>query len=281
MSSTEDRSRRAYWVAEMDKAFNFMQAIREYPVDECLEPMLSLVDAARTAGVDVSFSAKPHVKGLPRLFWLREGLIDSFIACAKEMNDHGWVIQVEDGFRTMQMQKSLGSAPYTFDVIFERVLWECNGTRPPTDLVIRRINALVAASPKVGTHMSGSAIDISVLHRDTREEVDRGRPYIEMSELTPMDSPFVSAQARSNRKAITALMQRHGFMAYPWEFWHYSKGDAYDYHLNRTGKPARYGAVQVAPDGHVIAIEDPCAPLNSPQEIEAEIARVLNEQESR
>jgi D-alanyl-D-alanine dipeptidase len=141
---------------------------------------------------------------------------------------------------------------------------------------MRRIGALVAAAPKVGTHMSGSAIDISVLDRASGQEIDRGRPYLEMSELTPMTSPFVSPEAHANRQAITALMAQHGFVTYPWEFWHYNQGDAYDHYLNRTGQPARYGAVHVSlTDGSVEPIADPLTPLNTYEEIENELKQAL------
>ena len=235
-----------------------------------------MTDAVRGTGIEVSFSARPHVQGLPRLYWLRAGLIDSFLACARAMNERGWILKVEDALRTMTMQKFLARASYTFDVVVERLLWEGKGTLPPVELAMRRIGALVAAAPKVGTHMSGSAIDISVLDRASGQEIDRGRPYLEMSELTPMTSPFVSPEAHANRQAITALMAQYGFVTYPWEFWHYNQGDAYDHYLNKTGQPARYGAVNVSlTDGSVEAIADPLTPLNSYEEIEHELNQAL------
>ena len=275
-TSQEEDARRAYWAAQMDEAHAFMLQIRQYPVVECGEPLVSMTDAVRGSGIEVSFSARPHVQGLPRLYWLRAGLIDSFLACARAMNERGWILKVEDALRTMTMQKFLARASYTFDVVVERLLWEGKGTLPPVELAMRRIGALVAAAPKVGTHMSGSAIDISVLDRASGQEIDRGRPYLEMSELTPMTSPFVSPEAQANRQAITALMAKHGFVTYPWEFWHYNQGDAYDHYLNKTGQPARYGAVNVSlTDGSVEAIADPLTPLNSYEEIEHELNQAL------
>ena len=273
---TDNEARRAYWAARMDEAHAFMGAIREYPVVECGEPLVSLVDAVQGTGIEVNFSERPHVQGLPRLYWLRAGLIDAFIACARAMNDRGWVLKVEDAFRTLTMQKYLARASYTFDIVVERLLWEGNGSLPPVDLVMRRIGALVAAAPKVGTHMSGSAIDISVLDRTTGQEIDRGRPYLEMSELTPMTSPFIAPEAQANRQAITALMRDYGFVTYPWEFWHYNQGDAYDHYLNGTGQPAPYGAVHLSlTDGSVEPITDPLTPLNSYAEIEYELNQAL------
>ena len=275
-TSQEEDARRAYWAAQMDEAHAFMLQIRQYPVVECGEPLVSMTDAVRGTGIEVSFSARPHVQGLPRLYWLRAGLIDSFLACARAMNERGWILKVEDALRTMTMQKFLARASYTFDVVVDRLLWEGKGTLPPVELAMRRIGALVAAAPKVGTHMSGSAIDISVLDRASGQEIDRGRPYLEMSELTPMTSPFVSPEAHANRQAITALMAQYGFVTYPWEFWHYNQGDAYDHYLNKTGQPARYGAVNVSlTDGSVEAIADPLTPLNSYEEIEHELNQAL------
>ena len=276
MTTTDDNARRAYWAAKMDEAYAFMQEIRAYPVAECGEPVVSLVDAVQGKDVEVLFSTRPHVQGLPRLFYLRAGLIDSFLHCARAMNARGWILKVEDAFRTVTMQKFLARAPYTFDMVLERLVWECQGAQPPVDLVMRRVAALVAAAPKVGTHMSGSAIDISVLDRTTGQEVDRGKPYLEMSELTPMDSPFVSPEAQANRAAITALMAQYGFVDYPWEFWHYNQGDAYDEYLHRTGKPGRYGAVNISlTDGRVEPIADPLALLNSAAEIEYEMQQAV------
>jgi D-alanyl-D-alanine dipeptidase len=153
---------------------------------------------------------------------------------------------------------------------------ECGGHKPPLDLLCRRLAALVANSPKVGTHLSGSAMDISVLRRDTGEELDRGGFYPEMSERTPMDSPFVSATARANRRATTDLMRRHGFVAYPWEFWHYNAGDAYAEVLNRTGKPARYGPVVAdLAGGRVTPVARPDELLNPPTALRGQMERIL------
>jgi D-alanyl-D-alanine dipeptidase len=279
MTRPDDGARRAYWTAQLDEADAFMRVIAAYPVVECGEPMVSLVEAARSSGIEVAFSERPHAQGLPRIYFMRAGLVRPLLAAAAEMNARRWVLKVEDGYRTVEMQRGLGRQEQVFSAILRRVLWECGGVKPSVELLARRAGALVANAPKLGTHMSGSAVDISVLRRDTGEEVDRGGPYLEMSERTPMASPFISQQAQENRREITALMRRHGFVAYPWEFWHYSAGDAYAEHLNRTGRPARYGPVHMNPaDGSVTPVEDSMEPLNSLAMIRKMLERALNEQ---
>jgi D-alanyl-D-alanine dipeptidase len=217
------------------------------------------------------------VRGLPRQYVLRDGQIPGFIAAAAEMNERGWILRVEDGYRTPEMQKHLGREPQVFDAVLQRVMWELGGQPPTPEFMFRRCSALVASVPKFGTHMSGSAIDISVRYLDQPErEVDRGAPYLEMSEKTPMDSPFVPAEAQRSRRDISTLMAAHGFVAYPWEFWHYSSGDAYEQVLRKTGRPAIYGAVDCDPQTlQVSPLPDPEQPLNSFDEIRAEIDAAL------
>ena len=273
-----DDDERAYWTQQFEAAWRFMfEHILPYPVQECGEPLVSLPDAAASAGVEVAFAAAPHVRGLPRLFYLRRGQIAGFVGAARDMNALGWVMRVEDGFRSREIQKWLGRTPAVFDAILERVMWELGGEVPSAEFMFRRCSALVATVPKFGTHMSGSAIDISVLSRGAPAcEVDRGGPYIEMSARTPMDSPYVTAAARDNRRQISALMARHGFVAYPWEFWHYSSGDAYDQFLRGTGKPAIYGPVDWdAQTGTLTPIRDATEPLNTALEIRDEIDAAL------
>jgi D-alanyl-D-alanine dipeptidase len=273
-----DADRRRYWTEQFDTAYQFMfDAVLPYPVAECGEPLVSLQEAADVAHVTVQFSERPHVNGLPRLYLLRDGQIPGFIGAAAEMNERGWILRVEDGYRTAQMQKYLGRTPQVFDAVLTSVMWELGGQLPSPEFMFRRCSALVASVPKFGTHMSGSAIDISVVHRDDpSREVDRGAPYLEMSALTPMGSPFVSDAAQRNRQEITALMRGHGFVDYPWEFWHYSSGDAYEQVLRKTGRPAIYGAVQWdAATNHLTPLPEPEQPLNSFDEIRAEIDAAL------
>lgn len=272
-----ENRRRVFWKEQMEAAYEMMNEILDYPVEECGEKLVSLHEAAQAATVDIEFSSTLLSNKYKRIFYLREGLIQDVIEIAGQMNQKGWVLKIEDAYRTREMQTSLAHSADIFDRILSRVMWETNGEIPSPEFVFRRITAVIATYPKIGTHMSGSAIDISVLHAADRSELDRGGIYIsEMSELTPMASPFVSAQAKQHRNEITAIMKRCGFMPYPYEFWHYSKGDAYAEYLQHTGKPARYGAIDRDPvTGSIQPIDRPESPLHSPEEIRLEIEQAL------
>ena len=271
-----DDARRAYWTEQLDAAYAFMRRAMDYPVAECGEPLVALAPAADGAGVEVTFAATKAVDDLDRLFYLRQALIEPFLAAAAEMNHRGWVLKVEDGYRTPLMQKRLARKPLVFDAILAAVIWETGGQVPTVEFMVRRVAGLSAANAKVGTHVAGCALDISVFDRASGVELDRGGPYIEISALTPMASPFASPEARRNREQITAIMAARGFVAYPFEFWHYNQGDAYDAMLNDTGRPARYGPIDFDPQTQTATpVENPTTPLNSPDEMEWEIRQAL------
>jgi len=279
MISFEDKAaEKAFWTEQLNEAHDFMMRVMKHPVKDCGEKMVCLKSAAENAGVEVAFSKQPHVQNLPRIFMMRQGQIDNFLQAAQVMNQRDWVMKVEDAFRNRTMQKYIGRAPVVFDAILRTVLWELEGKKPDPEFMFKRILTLTAQIPKTGTHMSGSAIDISVLNRSNCEDIDRGAPYVEFSEKTPMNSPFISTQAKRNRQEITAIMSDAGFVTYPYEFWHYNNGDAYEKILKGSSETAQYGAVDLTPGtGEVSPIKETSKPLNDLQEIEGERALVADE----
>jgi D-alanyl-D-alanine dipeptidase len=180
------------------------------------------------------------------------------------------------------MQSQLVRKRDLFDAILKKCIWEndcavgIEGELPPVDLVFRRATVLIANIPKIGTHMSGSAIDISVFRRDDGHEVWRGNRYLEMSERTPMRSPFIEADDQQNRLDITAMTEAHGFIHFPYEFWHYNQGDAMGHILSGQTTPARYGPVHWEPQANkVTPYDDPVSPLNPLDVIEQEIVAAM------
>ena len=237
-----------------------------HPLAETGERCGRLDEAAREAGVDVAFSDKPHANGGPRIWLLRESLIPGVLGAAESLAAGGWRLIVEDCFRTRDMQRQLALLPAVLDRVRERARWELDGADPPRELVVRRLAAVIAAAPNVGTHMSASAIDVSVVDRATGEELDRGGPYLEISERTPMASPFVTAEQRAVREAVTEAMAEQGFVAYPYEVWHYNSGDVFERHLVDSAEPAGYGLVDVdLATGQVTPMADPTERLNDPE----------------
>ncbi|MEQ1840437.1 MAG: M15 family metallopeptidase [Verrucomicrobiales bacterium] len=270
---TDDQTRRAYWAEQMEQGYAMVQQLLAFPVEECGERFASLPELAAEGGVEMLFSTSKIAGNLDRIYFMRESLAREVVEIGREMNERGWVLKIEEGFRTLEMQGQLVRKPSVFDAILQKCIWENGGEIPTVELVSRRAIVMVANIPKIGSHMSGSAIDISVFHRNGGPEVWRGNAYLEISERTPMRSPYISAEDLENRLAITAMMESRGFMHFPFEFWHYNKGDAGGHLLTGNPAPCRYGPVNWDPEtNEVTPVTDPMTPLNPLPVIEKEIA---------
>lgn len=276
MPPSDDQARRDYWAEQMQLGYDLIHKVLPFEVRECGEGFVPIPEAAAAADVEMTFSDSKIAGGLDRVFYIRKGLIHELIAIGREMNERGWILKIEDGYRSMEMQRQLVRKPDVFDAILRKCIWENGGQLPPVELVFRRAIVLIANIPKIGTHMSGSAIDISVFHRDDGREVWRGNSYLEMSERTPMRSPFIEADDLRNRLDVTAMMEARGFIHFPYEFWHYNQGDAMGHILSGQPAPARYGPVHWdARTNKVTPYDDPISPLNPMHVIEQEVAAAL------
>ncbi|MCA9123704.1 MAG: hypothetical protein H6822_15570 [Planctomycetaceae bacterium] len=272
MTTSHDAARRAFWAEQMELGYELIGRVLPFEVTECGEGFASIPDAAAAANVEMLFSDSKIAGELERVFYIREGLVQDLVTIGREMNNRGWILKIEDGYRSMEMQSQLVRKPELFDAILRKCIWENGGDLPAAEMVFRRAIVLIANIPKIGTHMSGSAVDISVFRRDDGSEVWRGNSYLEMSERTPMRSPFVDASDLQNRLDITAMMEEYGFIHFPYEFWHYNQGDAMAHLLSGQPSPARYGPVHWdRVTNEVTPYDDPLSPLNPMEVIEREI----------
>ena len=135
--------RRAYWQSEMERAFQTQAAMREYPVEECGEGFVSIPEGMDAAGLEVEFSQTRVANSFERLYYIRESLLPDLVAIARDMNDRGWTLRIEEGFRTVEMQRALITSPEAFAAIVSCCAWECGQDEPPADLVFRRAQCLV------------------------------------------------------------------------------------------------------------------------------------------
>ena len=274
--NNDEAARRAYWADQMEQGYVIVQKLIAFPVNECGERFASIPDAAAAANVEMLFSSSKIAGDLDRVFYMRESLVRDVITIGREMNERGWILKIEDGFRSLDMQRQLVRKPSVFDTVLKKCIWELGGEIPTTEMMFRRAIVLTANMPKIGAHMSGSAIDISVFRRDDGTEVWRGYPYLEMSECTPMRSPFVDPEHVTTRLEIAAMMEKHGFIHFPFEFWHFDKDDAGMHILTGNPAPCRFGPVNWDPrTNEVTPVTDPFTLLNPLPVIEKEIAAAL------
>lgn len=273
---SDEEARCRYWTEHMDRGYELIKSMAKYEIQECGEGVVSIPEMAAEAGVEMLFSETKIAGDLDRIFVIRESLMPDLIAIARDMKERGWILKIEDGYRTREMQTLLGRKPEVFDMIVRSCWRENGGAPPPLDLVKKRSMILVANYPYSGTHLMAAAVDISVFRIDDGSEVSRGKPYLEMSEYTPMDSPFVSAEENQNRMDITAIMERQGFLHFPGEFWHYNKGDALYHIMTRSCRRAPYGPIHWNPlTGEVTPYDDIQSPLTSPDLLAENLQQAL------
>lgn len=254
--------RRAYWRQMMEAASAFMAQARRVPIEECGDALEDLATCERHgARWDVAATALGELGGA----FMRRSLVPGFVQAVRALNNAGLEPVVKYAYRTPAMQRSLLVSAEVLDQVVERVSWEWGTDAVPASKVYERLIVLCANSFATGTHLAGTAVDVVIRDLSTGEPVEMGGPYLEMSERTPMDSPFISEAARANRVRCIALFATAGFYPYPYEFWHYSRDDVYGVVLGRQAGPARFGPVNVNPaTGAAEPIDEPAREIEDP-----------------
>ncbi|MDP6495087.1 MAG: M15 family metallopeptidase, partial [Dehalococcoidia bacterium] len=195
---------RTYWTEQMEGAYGFMEELLAYPVQECGESLGCLCKQAREAGVEIVFAPDKKLGMLDRVFSVRESLVGKLLRVAESFLKRGWVLRIEDAYRTPKTQTRGACSEYVIRSVLAKVIWELDGGAPTAELVHRRLAVWTATTLKFANHTSGSAVDITVLRRDG-SMLDLGGAYPQLSHLTPMASPFVSSQVQRNRQRVCEL----------------------------------------------------------------------------
>ena len=124
---TSETARRAYWAEQMELGYEFVEQLLEFPVEECGEAFASIPAAAEAAGIEMQFSDTKIAGDLDRVYFIRESLVEDVMKIGREMNERGWILKIEEGFRTLKMQGSLVRKPEVFDAVLQKCIWELGG----------------------------------------------------------------------------------------------------------------------------------------------------------
>ncbi len=79
-----------------------------------------------------------------------------------------------------------------------------------------------------GKHTRGTAVDVTLVDR-MGNELPMPTPYDDFTEKAHRDSADWSIEARKNSLKLEAVMTKHGFVAFPFEWWHYDLSNWQDY----------------------------------------------------
>jgi D-alanyl-D-alanine dipeptidase len=257
-----------FWLDSLTVAATYVDAVTAHPVHECNEPLVSIPEAAQAASVSILCPQAPHPPaagvGRPRDHRLRRGNVQPLLNAATDFDRQGMTLVVEDALRSIEWQRRAAASNRIIEG-FAEMLVQTNSTMSDHEIA-RSLTCIVAPTPKTAGHMAGAAVDVSIRLADG-SELDRGGRYPDLSERMPMDSPFLSSKQREARELVSSIMAGHGFSAYPYEFWHYSRGDAHAAVATQSPEPAQYGPVNANVDGTVSQVPDPLERLNDAQRL--------------
>lgn len=157
---------------------------------------------------------------------------------------NGWRFRLYEGFRSLEVQQLL------FEQEFKRIVQAYPGEDPKqqfykTTRLISPVNNF-DGSQNIPAHNTGAAIDIEVINSEGHL-VDMGMAVKDWAAVDPdlclTDSQLITEKVRQNRQLFHKIMQTHGFINYPTEWWHFSYGDRY-WAFYQPVKQAIYGSVE-------------------------------------
>jgi len=71
-------------------------------------------------------------------------------------------------------------------------------------------------------HSRGSTVDLTIVNANTNEPLDMGSPYDFFGKESWTNYDGITEQQKANRQLLKSIMQKHGFVNFYKEWWHYS-----------------------------------------------------------
>src|SRR5262245_1743372 len=208
-----------------------IHAVNRVPIRDNGEPLVDPRDLHSRITVATSH---PWAK-FPRTSWVRE-TVGQMLAVAQARLPDGYRIQVIEGYRRLEVQRSLflGASEH---LRRRHPDWSQEHLREAANAWVAAPD--IAAPPP---HVTGGAVDLTLVGPDGKW-VDMTGPA-GWTELTaPTASEAVPETARVHRELLCSALWEAGLTNYPGEWWHWSYGEPG--WAVRTSHPfALYGAVE-------------------------------------
>ena len=134
----------------MELGYALIQQVLAFPFQECGEGFASLRDAVESSGVEMQFSDSKIAGQLERVYFMRESLVKDVITIGREMNARGWILKIEDCYRSLEMQGQLVRKPELFDIILKMCIWALVAKLSPC-----RKMPIICSSAKEKTRVCG------------------------------------------------------------------------------------------------------------------------------
>ncbi|MEM3112566.1 MAG: M15 family metallopeptidase [Candidatus Anstonellales archaeon] len=199
------------------------EIIATVPIKESFEKMIFLPSVFQEAGIPLSLSDLPFDKacgewaGKPRVFWVRESVAMRLVVLGEALSKAGLYFHIEDAFRPIGVQEGLFKRRVNW-ILNEHSDWDW-------EAVLTEAKSKTAVSPRLASHKSGAAIDITLRRISDGSPLDLGNKYPEGGALVAIDCPFVTAEQWRTRQIFANSFRMAGFAIYSGEDWHASYSD--------------------------------------------------------
>lgn len=173
---------------------------------------------------------------------LRKTVYDKLCKAQADLST-GWAFRVYEGFRSINVQQRLFDEEYSRVKIRNPSMNHADCFRETTRLISPVKN--LDGSMNIPPHNTGAAVDVEIINTNG-ELIDMGMAIKDWVMVDPdlclTKCATLGAIAQQNRHSLLQVMEAHGFVNYPMEWWHFSYGDRYwAYHKQKDH--AIYGPV--------------------------------------
>ncbi len=128
--------------------------------------------------------------------FLRKPAADSLYKIQQELNAQGLGLKIFDAYR-----------PYSVTEKF----WE-----------LIHDERYVANPSKASNHNRGIAVDLTIIHLQTKQELNMGTGFDNFTDSAHQSFTALPGDVLQNRKFLKALMEKYGFSPLETEWWHFS-----------------------------------------------------------
>lgn len=167
--------------------------------------------------VDDNFLGEPVDGYLAPVAILTNEALEALKKVAEEMRDKGYGIIVFDGYRPQKaVDHFVRWAKDLEDTLMKHRYY------PDVEKANLFTEGYIAER---SGHTRGSTIDLSLYHLDSGEPLDMGSGFDLFGPVSHHDSDLITPEQDARRNMLKEVMQRHGFIEYSREWWHYRLAD--------------------------------------------------------
>jgi len=148
---------------------------------------------------------------------VRKGVMEKLCLVDSELkkNKANYQLVVSYGWRDLAIQKD----------VFEKNCERLRSKYSSEEELREAVHQFIAA-PEVAGHPTGGAVDVLIFDMEQNKYLDFGT---DIGDFENRDiifaSPFISKEAKANRKLLRKVMTQQGFASFDGEWWHFSYGD--------------------------------------------------------